>query len=48
MLTIAIWAFRCEYYFMFYVIEHYVDPAFKFVGSLIFYATFVAAAYNEV
>lgn len=31
-LTLAIWAFCRFYYFAFYVIEHYVDPAFKFAG----------------
>ncbi len=32
LLAIAIWAFCRWYYFMFYVIEHYVDPSFKFAG----------------
>jgi hypothetical protein len=32
LLVIAIWAFCRWYYFMFYVIEHYVDPSFKFAG----------------
>jgi hypothetical protein len=30
--AIAVWAFCRWYYFMFYVIEHYVDPSFKFAG----------------
>lgn len=29
---IAIWAFCRFYYFAFYVIEHYVDPSFRFTG----------------
>ena len=29
-------AARC-YYFMFYVIEHYVDPAYRFSGLLAFF-----------
>ena len=32
LLAIAIWAFCRAYYFAFYVIEHYVDPSFKFAG----------------
>jgi hypothetical protein len=32
LLAIAIWAFCRAYYFAFYVIEHYVDPAYKFAG----------------
>ena len=32
LLVIAIWCFCRFYYFAFYVIEHYVDPSFKFSG----------------
>ena len=32
LLTLAIWCFCRFYYFAFYVIEHYVDPGFKFAG----------------
>lgn len=32
LLGIALWAFCRWYYFMFYVIEHYVDPDYKFAG----------------
>jgi hypothetical protein len=32
LLAIASWAFCRWYYFMFYVIEHYVDPSYKFTG----------------
>jgi hypothetical protein len=32
LLAIAVWAFSRFYYFAFYVIEHYVDPGFKFAG----------------
>jgi hypothetical protein len=32
LLAIAVWAFARAYYFAFYVIEHYVDPGFKFAG----------------
>ncbi len=36
LMTIAIWAFARAYYFAFYVIEHYVDPSFKFAGLVDF------------
>ena len=32
LLAIAIWCFARSYYFAFYVIEHYVDPGYKFAG----------------
>ena len=32
LLALAIWSFARAYYFAFYVIEHYVDPEFKFAG----------------
>lgn len=32
LLTLVIWCFCRAYYFAFYVIEHYVDPKFKFSG----------------
>ncbi len=32
LLAIAIWAFCRFYYFLFYVIEKYADPSFKFAG----------------
>jgi uncharacterized membrane protein len=32
LLGIAVWSFCRFYYFAFYVIEHYVDPAFRFAG----------------
>ena len=32
LLAIAIWSFCRFYYFAFYVIEHYVDPGYRFAG----------------
>lgn len=32
LLALAIWCFCRFYYFAFYVIEHYVDPGFRFAG----------------
>lgn len=34
LLVLCVWAFCRLYYFAFYVIEKYVDPAFKFSGVL--------------
>ncbi len=36
LLTITVWAFCRAYYFAFYVIEHYVDPTFRFAGLIDF------------
>ncbi|MEZ6055119.1 MAG: hypothetical protein R3C01_00300 [Planctomycetaceae bacterium] len=36
LLMMTIWAFCRAYYFAFYVIEHYVDPAFRFTGLIDF------------
>jgi hypothetical protein len=36
LLCIGIWCFCRFYYFAFYVIEHYVDPAYRFSGLLSF------------
>jgi len=32
LLGVAIWSFARFYYFAFYVIERYIDPAFRFSG----------------
>ena len=32
LLALAIWCFCRFYYFAFYVIQHYVDPAYRFSG----------------
>lgn len=36
LLAVAIWSFCRLYYFAFYVIERYVDPAYKFSGLISF------------
>jgi hypothetical protein len=41
LLGIAIWCFARAYYFAFYVIEHYVDPTYKFAGLWSFVAYLV-------
>ena len=32
LLGLTVWAFARAYYFAFYVIEHYIDPQFRFSG----------------
>jgi hypothetical protein len=36
MLCVCVWCFARFYYFAFYVIEHYVDPAYRFAGLVSF------------
>ncbi|RYG20648.1 hypothetical protein EON82_19980 [bacterium] len=36
LLGVALWAFCRWYYFMFYVVEHYVDEGFRFAGLFSF------------
>jgi uncharacterized membrane protein len=42
MLMIAIWCFCRFYYFAFYVIEHYVDPGFRFSGLWSFFGYLIS------
>jgi hypothetical protein len=36
LLAIAIWCFSRAYYFAFYVVQHYIDPSYRFAGLLDF------------
>ncbi len=36
LLATAVWGFCRAYYFAFYVIEHYIDPAHKYAGLIDF------------
>jgi hypothetical protein len=36
LLAISVWCFCRAYYFAFYVIEHYVDPGYRFSGLISF------------
>ena len=36
LLLLAIWGFCRAYYFAFYVIQHYIDPNYKFSGLIDF------------
>jgi hypothetical protein len=35
LLAVAIWCFARAYYFAFYVVEHYVDPGYRFAGDVV-------------
>jgi len=39
LLAVAVWGFCRSYYFAFYVIEHYVDPGYRYsgLGSFLLY-----------
>ena len=45
LLALCIWSFCRFYYFAFYVIEHYVDPAYRFSG-LISFARYMVKSRN--
>lgn len=32
LLALVIWSFSRAYYFAFYVVQHYVDPGYRFAG----------------
>ena len=34
LMGLAIWSFCRAYYFAFYVLEHYIDPTFRYAGLL--------------
>jgi len=38
LLSLAIWCFARCYYFAFYVIQHYIDPSYRFSGLWSFLA----------
>jgi hypothetical protein len=44
LLAVAIWAFARAYYFAFYVIEHYIDPGYRYAGILSWFRTMVRRA----
>jgi hypothetical protein len=37
LLGVVIWCFARAYYFAFYIIQHYVDPTFRFAGLWAFF-----------
>ena len=46
LLAIALWAACRWYYYMFYVIEKYVDPNFKFAGLSSFFRYQLSKRFN--
>lgn len=36
LLPLAVWGFARAYYFAFYVIEHYIDPGYRYAGLIDF------------
>ncbi len=48
LLTVAVWCFARCYYFAFYVIEHYVDPQFRFAGLWAFAKYLVRRRSKEI
>ena len=36
LMALAIWCFARAYYFAFYVIQHYVDPGYRYAGLFSF------------
>jgi hypothetical protein len=47
LLAVAVWSFCRFYYFAFYVIEHYVEPGYRFSGLLSFARFLVQKRSNE-
>jgi hypothetical protein len=47
LLFLTVWSFSRAYYFAFYVLEHYVDPSYKFSGLWSFFR-FVLVSRNPV
>jgi hypothetical protein len=47
LLLISIWSFCRFYYFAFYVIEHYVDPSYRFAGLWAFARYMLARGRNS-
>ena len=42
LLVISVWGFCRFYYFAFYVIEHYVDPGYRFSGLWSFFGYLIS------
>jgi hypothetical protein len=47
LIVVAVWSFCRFYYFAFYVIEHYVDPNYRFSGLLSFALYLIQKRTNE-
>lgn len=42
LMAVTVWGFCRAYYFAFYVIEHYIDPRFRFAGLTAFFRYVIA------
>ena len=47
LLAVTVWSFCRAYYCAFYVIEHYVDPTYKFAGLVDFAKYFLLGRRNS-
>lgn len=47
LLALCIWCFARFYYFCFYVIQHYVDPFYRFAGLLAFVRYVIRRRYGK-
>ena len=47
-LAVMVWAFCRAYYFVFYVIEKYIDPGYRFSGLLSFVGYLMGRGKPEV
>lgn len=41
LLAVAVWSFARCYYFAFYVVEHYIDPGYRYRGLLSFVGSLI-------
>lgn len=41
LLATAVWGFCRAYYFAFYVIQHYIDPGYRYAGLMAFARSFL-------
>jgi hypothetical protein len=46
LLALSTWSFCRFYYFAFYVIQHYIDPTYKFAGLFSFVRYLLAHRFN--
>lgn len=47
LLGIAIWGFCRAYYFAFYVVEHYIDPGYRYAGLTSFFRHAVTRSWRK-
>jgi len=47
LLAVCVWGFCRAYYFVFYVIQHYIDPQYRFAGLLDFVRYLIGGRRDE-